>query len=460
MTKEEEFWSIFIELAKENIPKNIYEFYIVGASLAQITDQEVIIQLPKEFKQRYWEKSKNFKELIDAASYEVYGRDFQLGFKILEKLDSPTDTQPAPLKQEVAVTKAVQEKLIPPAIQQGHPDIKSQYTFDNFVQGDNNMLSKAAALAVADNLGGYYNPLFIYGGPGLGKTHLLNAIGNRVLEANPHARVKYVTSETFLSDYVEHNRLEKLKDFENMYRNLDLLLIDDIQTLKNKKATQEEFFNTFNTLHGKNSQIVLTSDRNPKNLDNLEERLVSRFSWGLTNEIYPPDLETRIAILQSKIQDSPYVFPMETLKYIAGSFESNVRDLEGALKDIDLLAKIKNLDEITVEVAAEAIRSRNQSNPRNTVIPIEKIQTEVGNFYGVSLKEIQGAKRVQHIVHARQVAMYLAREMTDNSLPKIGRAFGNRDHTTVMHAYNKIRNMLVDSDNLEIEITNIKNKIR
>ncbi|MGC4386842.1 DnaA/Hda family protein, partial [Streptococcus suis] len=203
-------------------------------------------------------------------------------------------------------------------------------------------------------------------------------------------------------------------------------LIDDIQSLRNKATTQEEFFHTFNALHEKNKQIVLTSDRNPDHLDNLEERLVTRFKWGLTSEITPPDFETRIAILRNKCENLPYNFTNETLSYLAGQFDSNVRDLEGALKDIHLIATMRQLSEISVEVAAEAIRSRKQTNPQNMVIPIEKIQTEVGNFYGVSLKELKGSKRVQHIVHARQVAMFLTREMTDNSLPKIGKDFGNR----------------------------------
>jgi chromosomal replication initiator protein len=277
---------------------------------------------------------------------------------------------------------------------------------------------------------------------------------------NPHARIKYVSSETFINDFLKHLQLNDMDSFKKTYRNLDLLLIDDIQSLKNKASTQEEFFNTFNALHTQDKQIVLTSDRNPDFLDNIEERLVTRFKWGLTSEITPPDYETRIAILRNKCDESLYTFTNETLSYLAGQFDSNVRDLEGALKDINLLASMRNLSEITVEVAAEAIRSRKQTSPQNLVIPIEKIQNEVSNFYGVSVKELKASKRVQHIVHARQVAMYLARELTDNSLPKIGKEFGNRDHTTVMHAYNKIKSLLLVDDNLEIEITAIKNKIR
>lgn len=455
MNQEQQFWQRFIELAKISFKTSIFDFYVADAKLLKINQQVATIFLNREFKKDFWEK--NFEELMIAASFEIFGEPLTIHYQFTEEITksvAPVNTASIdPVK--VKESTVGEEKLLPV-----HSDIKAQYTFSNFVQGDNNHWAKAAALAVSDNLGELYNPLFIFGGPGLGKTHILNAIGNKVLSDNPNARIKYVSSETFINELLEHMRLNKMKQFKETYRNLDLLLIDDIQSIQKKETTQEEFFHTFNALHQKNKQIVLTSDRNPDYLDNLEERLVTRFKWGLTSEITPPDFETRIAILRNKCEEFPYDFTNDTLSYLAGQFDSNVRDLEGALKDINLLASMRNLSEITVEVAAEAIRSRKQTNPQNMVIPIEKIQTEVGNFYGVSLKELKGSKRVQHIVHARQVAMFLAREMTDNSLPKIGREFGNRDHTTVMHAYNKIKSLLIDDDNLEIEITSIKNKIR
>lgn len=455
MNKEQQFWQRFIELVQASFKASIYDFYVADARLLNLEQQVATIFLNRSFKKEFWET--NFEELMIAASFEIFGEPLTTRYQFTEevtKVVSPTRTTYSP--STPASTTDIVEEVLQPV----HPDIKPQYTFSNFVQGDNNHWAKAAALAVSDNLGELYNPLFIFGGPGLGKTHILNAIGNKVLADNPHAKIKYVSSETFINELLEHMRLNKMKQFKETYRNLDLLLIDDIQSIQKKETTQEEFFHTFNALHQKNKQIVLTSDRNPDYLDNLEERLVTRFKWGLTSEITPPDFETRIAILRNKCEAFPYDFTNDTLSYLAGQFDSNVRDLEGALKDINLLATMRNLSEITVEVAAEAIRSRKQTNPQNMVIPIEKIQTEVGNFYGVSLKEIKGSKRVQHIVHARQVAMFLAREMTDNSLPKIGREFGNRDHTTVMHAYNKIKSLLMDDDNLEIEITSIKNKIR
>ncbi|WP_105145221.1 chromosomal replication initiator protein DnaA [Streptococcus suis] len=455
MNQEQQFWQRFLELAKISFKTSIFDFYVADAKLLKINQQVATIFLNREFKKDFWEK--NFEELMIAASFEIFGEPLTIHYQFTEEITksaAPVNTSSID-HIKVKESTVSEEKLLPV-----HSDIKAQYTFSNFVQGDNNHWAKAAALAVSDNLGELYNPLFIFGGPGLGKTHILNAIGNKVLSDNPNARIKYVSSETFINELLEHMRLNKMKQFKETYRNLDLLLIDDIQSIQKKETTQEEFFHTFNALHQKNKQIVLTSDRNPDYLDNLEERLVTRFKWGLTSEITPPDFETRIAILRNKCEEFPYDFTNDTLSYLAGQFDSNVRDLEGALKDINLLASMRNLSEITVEVAAEAIRSRKQTNPQNMVIPIEKIQTEVGNFYGVSLKELKGSKRVQHIVHARQVAMFLAREMTDNSLPKIGREFGNRDHTTVMHAYNKIKSLLIDDDNLEIEITSIKNKIR
>lgn len=455
MNKEQQFWQRFIELVQASFKASIYDFYVADARLLNLEQQVATIFLNRPFKKDFWET--NFEELMIAASFEIFGEPLTTRYQFTEEVTEVVSTTRTTYNPS---TPASTTDIVEGVLQPVHPDIKSKYTFSNFVQGDNNHWAKAAALAVSDNLGELYNPLFIFGGPGLGKTHILNAIGNKVLADNPHAKIKYVSSETFINELLEYMRLNKMKQFKELYRNLDLLLIDDIQLFHSKKVTQEEFFNTFDALHQKNKQIVLTSDRNPDYLDNLEERLVTRFKWGLTSEITPPDFETRIAILRNKCEAFPYDFTNDTLSYLAGQFDSNVRDLEGALKDINLLATMRNLSEITVEVAAEAIRSRKQTNPQNMVIPIEKIQTEVGNFYGVSLKEIKGSKRVQHIVHARQVAMFLAREMTDNSLPKIGREFGNRDHTTVMHAYNKIKSLLMDDDNLEIEITSIKNKIR
>lgn len=442
------FWQRIQELAKKQLRQAAYEFYILQARLLEVKGNEAIILLDNPIKQLFWEQ--NLLSVVVTAGFEIYGQEIQISYKLNDDFETKFPKKP----------KETESPAISYELPKSNPNVNAKYTFDNFIQGEGNIWAKSAALAVADKPGGAYNPLFLYGGSGLGKTHLLNAIGNEVLKRNPQARIMYVPAETFINDFIEHIRLDQMDEFKSKYRSLDLLLIDDIQSLKNKTSTQEEFFNTFNDLYRQDKQIVLTSDRPPENLENLEERLVTRFSWGLTQHITPPDFETRIAILRSKIAEFDFEFTDDTLSYIAGQFENNVRDLEGALKNINLLATAKQLNIITVDTAAEAIRARKQENPQISVVPIEKIQNEVGRFYGVSTKEIKGTKRVQNIVLARQVAMYLAREMTDNSLPKIGKEFGNRDHSTVLHAYNKIRSSLEKDSNLDIEIQTIRNKIK
>lgn len=456
MSREETFWNRVIELSKKTFKKEIFDYFVLTSKLIKIDQQEAVIYLDAEVKKLFWEE--NMTKVILTAGFEIYAVELTISYQFnLEEEEEEKEFIPlSEMNRNYAVSHAPIVDL--PPIQTG---LKKKYTFDNFVSGDGNQWALAAALAVSENLATTYNPLFIYGGPGLGKTHLLNAIGNQIMENYPNARVKYIPAESFINEFLERLRLNDMDTFKKTYRNLDLLLIDDIQSLGGKKVTtQEEFFNTFNALYGDNKQIVLTSDRSPDHLDSLEERLVTRFKWGLTQNITPPDFETRIAILRNKIEDLDFTFPDDTLEYLAGQFDSNVRDLEGALNDISLVARVKKIKDITIDVAAEAIRARKNETLQITVIPIEKIQTEVGKFYNVSVNEIKGSRRVQNIVLARQVAMYLAREMTDNSLPRIGREFGGKDHTTVMHAYEKIKGMIEIDDNLRLEIQTIKKKLK
>ena len=451
MTENEQiFWNRVLELAKSQLKQATYEFFVLDARLIQIEQNTATIYLDP-MKELFWDK--NLKPIILTAGFEVYNAEIVVNYVFEEDLAKQVVEEPTS-----QVLQAPQKSHLP----QVDSDLNTKYTFDNFVQGDENRWAFSTSYAVADAPGTTYNPLFIWGGPGLGKTHLLNAIGNAVLQNNPKARVKYITAENFINEFVIHIRLDTMEELKEKFRNLDVLLIDDIQSLAKKtlSGTQEEFFNTFNALYDNNKQIVLTSDRTPDHLDNLEQRLVTRFKWGLTINITPPDFETRVAILTNKTQEYDFVFPQDTIEYLAGQFDSNVRDLEGALKDISLVASIKKVQTITVDIAAEAVRARKQDGPKMTVIPIDEIQSQVGKFYGVTVKEIKATKRTQDIVLARQVAMYLAREMTDNSLPKIGKEFGGRDHSTVLHAYNKIKNMLAQDDSLRIEIETIKNKIR
>ena len=421
MTKEQEFWRRILELSATQLKQTTYDFFVAEAKLIAIENNQATIFLDSPVKQLFWEQ--NLVGVILTAGFEIFNDQITAKYVFEEAgHDSISKYQLEELPEKSPFRPSL------PPIDTG---LKAKYTFDNFVQGDGNIWAKAAA------------------------------IGNQILENMPDARVKYIPAETFINDFLEHLRLGDMDNFKKIYRSLDLLLIDDIQSLGGKKvSTQEEFFNTFDALHGDNKQIVLTSDRSPDHLDNLEERLVTRFKWGLTQNITPPDFETRIAILRNKIENLDYIFPNDTLEYLAGQFDSNVRDLEGALNDITLIARVRNLKEITIDIAAEAIRARKQDSSQVTVIPIEKIQSEVGNFYGVSVKEMKGSRRVQNIVLARQVAMYLARELTDNSLPKIGREFGGKDHTTVIHAHGKIKTRLETDDSLRLEIENIKNKIK
>lgn len=456
MSIEETFWNRVIELSKKTFKKEIFDYFVLTSRLIKVDQQEAIIYLDAEVKKLFWEE--NMTKVILTAGFEIYAVELTISYQFnLEEEEEEKGFVPlSETNRDYAVSHTPIIDL--PPIQTG---LKKKYTFDNFVSGDGNQWALAAALAVSENLATTYNPLFIYGGPGLGKTHLLNAIGNQIMENYPNARVKYIPAESFINEFLERLRLNDMDTFKKTYRNLDLLLIDDIQSLGGKKVTtQEEFFNTFNALYGDNKQIVLTSDRSPDHLDSLEERLVTRFKWGLTQNITPPDFETRIAILRNKIEDLDFTFPDDTLEYLAGQFDSNVRDLEGALNDISLVARVKKIKDITIDVAAEAIRARKNEALQITVIPIEKIQAEVGKFYNVSVNEMKGTRRVQNIVLARQVAMYLAREMTDNSLPRIGREFGGKDHTTVMHAYEKIKGMIEIDDNLRLEIQTIKKKLK
>ena len=456
MSREETFWNRVIELSKKTFKKEIFDYFVLTSRLIKVDQQEAVIYLDAEVKKLFWEE--NMTKVILTAGFEIYAVELTISYQFnLEEEEEEKEFIPlSEMNRDYAVNHAPIVDL--PPIQTG---LRKKYTFDNFVSGDGNQWALAAALAVSENLATTYNPLFIYGGPGLGKTHLLNAIGNQIIENYPNARVKYIPAESFINEFLERLRLNDMDTFKKTYRNLDLLLIDDIQSLGGKKVTtQEEFFNTFNALYGDNKQIVLTSDRSPDHLDSLEERLVTRFKWGLTQNITPPDFETRIAILRNKIEDLDFTFPDDTLEYLAGQFDSNVRDLEGALNDISLVARVKKIKDITIDVAAEAIRARKNEALQITVIPIEKIQTEVGKFYNVSVNEMKGSRRVQNIVLARQVAMYLAREMTDNSLPRIGREFGGKDHTTVMHAYEKIKGMIEIDDNLRLEIQTIKKKLK
>lgn len=319
------------------------------------------------------------------------------------------------------------------------------FTFATFVEGKSNQLARAAAIQIATNIGKTYNPLFVYGGVGLGKTHLMHAIGNMILAANPYANILYLHSERFVSDMVKALQRNTINDFKKFYRSLDALLIDDIQFFAGKDRSQEEFFHTFNALIEAQQQIILTCDRYPKEIDGLEERLKSRFGWGLTVAIDPPELETRVAILMNKAEQTKIELPHEVAFFIAKHIQSNVRELEGALKRVIANSHFTG-QPITLEFAREALRDLLAL--RAKLITIDNIQKTVAEYFKIKIADLLSKRRTRSITRPRQVAMALAKELTNHSLPEIADAFGGRDHTTVLHACKQIKNLIIS--NLDI----------
>lgn len=333
------------------------------------------------------------------------------------------------------------------------PSLNSRYSFSNFVVGPSNRLAHAASLAVAEKPAVAYNPLFLYGGVGLGKTHLLHAIGNQCAETNQ--TVLYVSSEEFTNDLITAIRSHTTQAFREKYRRTDVLLIDDIQFIAGKESTQEEFFHTFNTLHGQNKQIVMTSDRPPKAMVTLEERLRSRFEWGLTADIQPPDFETRVAILHSKAERAGFVIHDDIIAIIAQKFQSNIRELEGALTRIVAYADLRGMS-IDAELIDSALADL---LPNRTKIDPDQIINTVANTYGITVEKMMGRERTKTIARPRQIAMYLMREETDISLPQIGEALGGRDHTTVMYGHEKISDLMERDDKTRRQVLDIKEKL-
>lgn len=329
-----------------------------------------------------------------------------------------------------------------PVMPGDHSSLKEKYTFENFVRGNSNQMAHASALAVAELTVSKspqlerYNPLFLYSGVGLGKTHLMHAIGNYILEKNPSMRVLYISSERFLNDFIASIREGKPEEFQRKYRSIDVLLVDDVQFLYTKERTQEEFFHTFNALYDADKTIILSADRHPREIKIIEDRLRSRFEWGMTTDIKPPDLETRMAILQQKAMMENLNIPNDVFYFIANRVNSNIRELEGALTRVIVQASLNHKD-ITVELATKAMEDVYPVEPTKT-ITLELIQDMTASYFKITTSDLLSKKRTQALALARQVAMFLCRELTNASLPQIGERFGGRDHTTVMHAYNKI----------------------
>ena len=426
-----------------------FETWLRHTSLVDVDDTRFRIAVPNGFAKDWLET--RYRPLISQTLARIVGYSVQVEFIVREDAG-----QPAAAPSEAA---AQQVRVEPTRVgaEGGSSSLNPRYGFGNFIVGSANRLAHAAALSVAERPGHAYNPLFLYGGVGLGKTHLMHAIGNAVIARFPRKKVVYATSEKFTNEFITSIQQGRIDDFRARYRRIDLLLIDDIQFIADKERTQEEFFHTFNTIHEDGKQIVLSSDRPPKQITTLEERLRSRFEWGLIADLTAPDLETRIAILRAKAEESSVPIGSDVVEFIARKVVSNIRELEGALNRVVAYANMGAMP-ITIELA-QAVLSNVLYNPKKRQVTPEKIAKAVSDYYGVGMEQLRGQKRDRAIVTPRQIAMFLMREETDVSLLRIGAELGGRDHSTVLHACDKINREASVNDELRRDIAAVRELI-
>ena len=419
-------WSEVSARLRDALNDSTYTTWFSQATVGDLDAEGFVLAVPNDFTRNWIEA--HFRGLLEAMVRDSLGAE-------------------RPVRVIVRELQPVQELRGPPPAPRSPEGLNPKYTFDSFVIGSSNRFAHAAALAVAEAPAQAYNPLFIYGGTGLGKTHLLQAIGAYVNEHSGPLTARYVTSETFMNDFINSLRDKRIEGFKQRYRHYDVLLIDDIQFFEHKERIQEEFFHTFNILYEARRQIVISSDRPPRAIATLESRLRSRFEWGLITDIQPPDLETRIAILRKKVKtDAIHIPDTQVLTFIASRISTNIRELEGALTRVVAFSSLTGRP-MTVELAQEVLKD---VFPQGEMpeISVEQIQRTVVERFGMSMQELTGDRRSQQIVYPRQVAMYLCRELTDSSLPKIGKQFGGRDHTTVIHATSKIAKLIREDRNV------------
>ena len=443
-------WKVFLSKIEIKLKPVLYQTWFKDTKLIDLNDEYAVVQVPFDVHKKHL--TENYSDIIKETFLEVTGSIFK--FKYVTEEEAKT-VLPQKETKPVENNEAIFES-----------GLDSRYTFDNFISGNSNKFAKAIGLAVAEKPGSMYNPLFIYGSSGLGKTHLMHAIGNYIM-ATSNKKVLYVTSEKFVDDFLniyrrnETSNFKAVDSFKRKYRDIDVLMIDDIQYLEIASKTQQEFFNTFNELHTQNKQIIISSDRSPDDLKKLEERLRTRFNWGLTIDILPPDFELRMAILDKKIeaQGIGKLVPTEVKEYIANNCTSDIRKLEGALTRVFAYATIMNGSEITLDLAIEALKDYIGKNiiSKNK---IDQVIQLVANNYNITVEDKKTKKRLSKIAVPRQIGMYICRVHLKESLPKIGSEFGGKDHTTVMHSVAKIKRELKKDKNLEVEISKIINQIK
>ncbi len=437
-------WKDVLSVFEGRLNRPVFETLLSSAKPLSLLDSKLMVAVPNEVV-RDWLAAHCKVIGKNSLPYGINKIEFIVGSKdLFQTPPIEAKTQPLPLSQAQQGKEAY---------------LNPRYIFENFVVGHSNRFAHAAALAVAETPAKAYNPLFIYGGVGLGKTHLMQAIGHHVLRETPDINVIYVTSETFTNDLINSIRDDRTVEFREKYRGIDILLVDDIQFLSGKGRTQEEFFHTFNALYESSKQLVLSSDRPPKEIPDFEERLRSRFEWGLIADIQPPDLETRIAILRKKAEIAELNVPDDVMTLIATKMSSNIRELEGALIRIVAYASLTG-NEISIPMADEVLKDLIYPSKEKPSVTIDLIKKVVAEYYSVKIDDMTAKIRTKEIATARQVAMYLARELTSASLPKIGEDFGGRDHTTVLHAYEKIKGAINSDQAVDEAVRSIMNNLK
>jgi chromosomal replication initiator protein len=437
-------WEEVLERIKKKSNPEVF-FWFASLRLVSQTEEYVVLRANSQF-DREWINT-HYLDFISETIKEVQGRKYEV--KVIAETDSPISIEEA----EESISREISKD--PPFVGFLNPT----YTFDRFIVGPSNQFAHAASIAVARKPGEAYNPLFIYGGVGLGKTHLINAIGNYILKnTSLMARVCCISAEHFTNQVINSIKSNKMEEFRNRYRfGCDVLLIDDIQFIAGKESTQEEFFHTFNTLYESKKQIVITSDKSPKDMSYLEERLRSRFEWGLITDIQPPEMETKVAILKKKAESEGVAIPNEVAIFLAQNITSNIRELEGTLINIIGYAKLLNT-EISIDLAKDALKNIIKEQDRK-ILSIESIQKEVSNFFGIRIQDLKSERKQKNIAIPRQIAMFLARRYTGASFPEIGEKFGGKDHSTVIHAVRKIEDMIKKDSALKSTIDSVSRKI-